>query len=468
MPRVSFHTLGCKLNYAETSTLARGFEERGFEQVGFGEASDVTVVNTCTVTEEAERKCRQAVRRALRANPDAYVVVTGCYAQLRPEEIARIDGVAAVLGAQDKFRLFHLLGEHLTAEALRARSASGDGGSARAETHVSCLDDATGFGPAYASGERTRAFLKIQDGCDYTCAFCTIPQARGRSRSAQIPSLVRQAEALAEEGYREIVLTGVNIGLFGNERGQRGEAQPGDDLMAHLRALGRVEGIRRYRISSIEPNLVSDKLVRFVAGHERFVPHFHMPLQSGDDAVLGAMRRRYRTERYASRVALIRRLMPHASIGVDVIVGFPAETPERFENTVRFLSDLPVSYLHVFTYSERPGTHAVEALGQTERLGERVPKPDRRARNRRLRELSARMLRKHYASQRGQVREVLWEGDPAATPHPERLEGFTDTYVRVSRPYDPERIGTTEAVRLGDFREDGTLAAEDAAFVSLL
>ncbi|MDX1546287.1 MAG: tRNA (N(6)-L-threonylcarbamoyladenosine(37)-C(2))-methylthiotransferase MtaB [Rhodothermales bacterium] len=440
MPRVAFHTLGCKLNFAETSTLQRAFEDRAFEVVPFGEAADVAVVNTCTVTGEAERKCRQVIRRALRANPDAFVLVTGCYAQLRPDEIAAIDGVDAVLGAHEKFRVFQLLDDFSKREATQIA--------------VSCIDDVQDFGPAYSSTERTRAFLKVQDGCDYACAFCTIPQARGRSRSAPIAEIVAQAEEIAGKGFREVVLSGVNIGLYGQERGA--------DLLALLRALDAVEGIDRYRISSIEPNLLTDAIIDFVAASRAFQPHFHIPLQSGDDAVLGAMRRRYRRPVYADRVARIKRAMADACIGVDVIVGFPAETPERFENTVRFLHELPVSYLHVFTYSERPGTAAVDRLDRMG--GPPVPKAERSRRNRRLRTLSQKKQHAFYATHRGETRPVLWEDDAKEG----MMHGFTDNYIRVRRPYDAARAGTIEPVRLGDFAEDGSLTAGDAAFVTLL
>lgn len=435
MPRVSFYTLGCKLNYAETSTLARDFETEGYQVVPFEEAADVTVINTCTVTSEADRKCRQTIRRALRANPEAFVVVTGCYAQLQPEEIAAIEGVDAVLGAQEKFRLFRLI------EAFDKRE--------RTQVAVSCIDEVTAFGPAYSSGERTRAFLKVQDGCDYTCAFCTIPRARGRSRSQGLEATLAQAHEVARQGYREVVLTGVNIGLYGQDHGT--------SFYELVRALDRVEGIERFRISSIEPNLLTDEIIDFVAGSERFQPHFHIPLQSGDDDVLGKMRRRYRRAVYAGRVRRIRERMPEASIGVDVIVGFPAETEARFENTCRFLTELPVSYLHVFTYSERADTAAVE---HPDRMGgARVPKGERARRSRMLRILSEKKQHAFYAAHRGELRPVLWEGEEKEGA----MYGFTDNYIKVQRPFDPACEGTVEPVRLGPFAPDGTLLAEDAA-----
>lgn len=440
MPRVSFYTLGCKLNYAETSTIERDFQDRQFDVVPFGEAADVTVVNTCSVTAEADRKCRQVIRRALRANPDAFVIVTGCYAQLQPDEIAAIEGVDVVLGANEKFQLFQLV------DAFTKREAT--------QVAVSCIDDVATFGPAFSTGERTRAFLKVQDGCDYSCAFCTIPMARGRSRSQSIEATVAQARRIAAEGYREIVLSGVNIGLFGQEHGT--------SLLDLLHALDDVDGVARYRISSIEPNLLTDDIIRFVAASATFQPHFHVPLQSGDDDVLGRMRRRYRRDLYAERVATIREHMPHACIGVDVIVGFPAETPARFENTYRFLNELPVSYLHVFTYSERPDTVAVE---RPDRVGGgAVPKQERARRNRMLRVLSQKKEHAFYRAHLGDVRPVLWEG----ADHGGVMYGYTDNYVRVERPYDPACEGLLEDVRLDTLTEHGTVRAGDAAFVSLL
>ncbi len=439
MPRVSFYTLGCKLNFAETSTLERDFRARHYEVVPFGEPADVTVINTCTVTAEAERQCRQIIRRAIRQNPNAFIIVTGCYAQLRPEEIARIEGVDVVLGAREKFHLFELIENFQKKE--------------QTQVAVSCIDDLEEFGPAFSSTERTRAFLKIQDGCDYVCSFCTIPRARGRSRSQPIDATIAQAQQLAEMGFKEIVLTGVNIGLYGQEFGLT--------LLDLLRALDQVTGIERYRISSIEPNLLTDEIITFVAESRAFMPHFHMPLQSGDNFVLGKMRRRYRRELYAERVARIRELLPDAAIGVDVIVGFPAETPERFENTYRFLNELPVSYLHVFTYSERPGTAAVEQL---DRMGAPpVPKSERSRRNRMLQVLSQKKRHAFYRAHQGQVRPVLWE----STEKHGLMYGYTDNYIRVQCPFDPERAGQIECVRLGDFAPGGTLVAEDPAFIPL-
>lgn len=440
MPSVSFHTLGCKLNFAETGAVADRFRDRNFQVVPFGESADVVVLNTCTVTEQADRTCRKIIRRALRANPHACIVVTGCFAQLRPEKIAAIDGVDYVLGADEKFRLFDVVDSFAKTD--------------RTQIRVSCIDDATSFGPAYSAEERTRAFLKVQDGCDYTCSFCTIPRARGASRSARIRDVVDQARTIAAGGCSEIVLSGVNIGLFGRDTDT--------SLLALLRELDRVEGIERYRISSIEPNLLTDGIIDFVASSERFAPHFHLPLQSGDDFVLGKMRRRYVSGLYAERVDAVKTALPEAAIGADVIVGFPAETAERFENTVRFLTELDVSYLHVFTYSERPGTAAVDRLidapidpaQRPARAAERrdgaalgvpssadievnpnaefspVPKKHRTERNRWLRILSEKKRSAFYRSQIGTRRTVIWE----RPTDDGRRRGWTENYVRVTAP----------------------------------
>lgn len=440
MPRVSFHTLGCKLNFAETGTLARDFEGHGFDVVPFGNQADVTVINTCTVTELAESKCRNAVRRALRASPQAFVIVTGCYAQLRPEELGAIPGVDLILGSGEKWRLFDF------ARDFRKRE--------RTQVEVSCIDAATAFGPAYAAGERTRAFLKIQDGCDYTCAFCTIPMARGRSRSQDLDRTIAQALDAAALGVHEIVLTGVNIGLYGEEHGV--------SFLDLIRRLDAEVPVERFRISSIEPNLLTDDIIAFVASSRRFQPHFHIPLQSGDDDVLGKMRRRYRSELYAGRVSRIRALMPHAAIGADVIVGFPAETSTHFDNTAAFLADLDVSYLHIFTYSERPGTAAVE---QPDRFGPTSVPPDERARRSRvLRLLSDRKRRAFDSRFIHQTRPVLWEAEEKHG----RMFGWTDNYVRVSRPFDAERINTIEYVELGSLEADGSLATVDPLALQIL
>jgi len=437
MPRVSFHTLGCKLNFAETSTLEREFMERRYSVVPFGEAADVTVINTCSVTSEADRKCRNVIRRALRANPEAFVIVTGCYAQLQPGEVAGIEGVDLVLGAAEKFRLFQLVDEFTKRE--------------KTQTAVSCIDDVFEYGPAYSSTDRTRAFLKVQDGCDYTCSFCTIPLARGKSRSQPIDATVAQARAIAEKGFKEIVLTGVNIGLYGQEHGT--------SLLELARRLDEVDGIMRYRISSIEPNLLTDEIIDFVARSDKFQPHFHIPLQSGDDYVLGRMRRRYRREVYADRVTRIRDVLPDASIGVDVIVGFPAEDESRFMNTYRFINELPVSYLHVFTYSERPNTAAVDRLDRMG--GAPVPKTERSRRSRMLRILSAKKEAAFYRAHQGETRAVLWEG----AERDGFMNGYTDNYIRAEAPYEPSKEGTIESVQLGTLTGRGTVSIEPYALV---
>ena len=440
MQRVTFYTLGCKLNFAETGTLRESFEDRNYEVVPFGEAADVAVINTCTVTEEADRKCRQVIRRALKANPDAFVVVTGCYAQLQPETIASIEGVDAVLGANEKFRLFNLIDDFSKQE--------------QTQIEVSCIDDVTHFGPAYNAGDRSRAFLKIQDGCDYSCSFCTIPLARGKSRSQSISNTIDQAHQIIEKGYKEIVLSGINIGLFGEDTGE--------SLLTLLRGLDALNGIERYRISSIEPNLLSNEIIDFVAHSKHFQPHFHIPLQSGDDFVLGKMRRRYRKEVYKDRVAYIKRMLPHACIGADVIVGFPAEDEQRFNNTVQFIESLPISYLHVFTYSERPDTIAVEHVDQD--LYQPVPKSERSRRNKVLRLLSDKKRAAFYSSHKGQTRPVFWE----KSKKQDMMHGFTDNYIKVERPFNSSLTDTTEDVRLGNLLPSGFMSVEETDYISLI
>jgi threonylcarbamoyladenosine tRNA methylthiotransferase MtaB len=424
--RVALYTLGCKLNYAESSTIGASFRKRGFDVVEFGGHADVIVINSCTVTENADRECRQVVRRALRANPDAYVIVTGCYAQLQPEEIASIDGVDLVLGSAEKFRIF----EH--EESFRKgdvpRVAVGDIGS---------VDD---FGPA-ASGEsdaRTRAFLKVQDGCDYSCSFCTIPQARGASRSQPVDDALRGARELVEAGYREIVLTGVNVGDFGRARGESFH-----DLLV---ALHRVDGIERLKISSIEPNLLEDRIIELAAVSDRMLPHFHIPLQSGSDEILGRMRRRYRSELYRGRVERIVERMPYAAIGVDVIVGFPGESDAHFEETYALLCELPVAYLHVFTYSERENTPAASS-------GEVVPMAERRRRTTMLRTLSEKKRAAFAARFVGRTRPALFEHGNRGG----RIVGLTDNYIRVATAYDPRLENAIVDVTIGAF--DGDVAA---------
>ncbi len=422
MGRVSFHTLGCKLNFAETSNLRREFEARGYETVDQRDSCDISVINTCSVTAEADRKCRQIIRRIHRLNPHAFIVVTGCYAQLRPHEVASIEGVSAVLGNAEKARIFDLIDDFVP--------------KAHTQINVSCTGTHTSFAPALLSDDRTRAFLKIQDGCDYTCSFCTIPMARGKSRSASPDEIVTQAESLAQRGVKEIILTGVNIGLYG--KGSLDE-NAGPQLLDLLCRLAKVDGILRYRISSIEPNLLTNDIIDFIADTPVMVPHFHIPLQSGNDKVLGAMRRRYRREVYSHRVDYIRERMPEASIGADVIVGFPAETAEYFTDTHTFLANLPVTYLHVFTYSERPDTASVNQIHRA------VPLPERRLRNRTLRALSDRKRHIFREQFRGQMRPVLWERNVKS----DTIQGYTDNYIRVSRPFDRDRVGSVENVTLG-------------------
>ena len=407
---VSFYTLGCKLNYSETSAIGRQFEAAGYREVPFSDGADVVVVNTCSVTEFADRKCRNVVRRAMKKNPAARIVVVGCYAQLKPTEIAEIEGVDLVLGAAEKFRILDYI----------------DGiGSGKGMVRAGEVREADTFVSSFSFGDRTRSFLKVQDGCSYNCSFCTIPLARGASRSSTVEQIVNDAEAIAARGVKEIVLTGVNIGDFGNgTQVIEGKRPRKEALFVDLaRALDRVEGIRRFRISSIEPNLCTDEVIDFVAHSQRFAPHFHMPLQSGNNKQLAQMRRRYRRELYAERVAHIRRVMPHACIGVDVIVGFPGETEEDFLETYRFVQELDITYLHVFTYSERDNTPAAEMDGV-------VPLEERRRRNKMLNILSEKKRRAFYERHRGEVRPVLLEKGKEDG----LLHGFTDNYIKVDFP----------------------------------
>ncbi len=435
---VAFHTLGCKLNFSESSALARQFEQAGYGVVPFDAGADIYVINTCSVTDFADRKCRQVVRRALRKAPDAKVIVTGCYAQLKPEEIANIEGVDLVLGAAEKFRILDYVQE--------LEKAPG-----KAMVQAGAIQQANSFVDAFSFGDRTRSFLKVQDGCDYKCTFCTIPRARGRSRSDTVEHVVANARQIAAMGAKEIVLTGVNIGDFGNGTAVIEGTRPRKEALFIdlIRALDeQVEGIARFRISSIEPNLCTDEIIEFVAGSKRFVPHFHMPLQSGNNKQLRMMARRYKRELYAERVARIRQLMPHACIGVDVIVGFPGETDEDFLETWRFLNELEVSYLHVFTYSERPNTPAASLPG-------RVPMEVRRQRNDMLTILSEKKRRHFYEQHLGQVREVLFEHSKQAG----RMTGFTDNYIRIDMPLEAGLINTIRPVRLESINEQGRVRA---------
>ncbi|AYA36279.1 tRNA (N(6)-L-threonylcarbamoyladenosine(37)-C(2))-methylthiotransferase MtaB [Hymenobacter oligotrophus] len=437
---VAFYTLGCKLNFSETSALGRQFEEQGFAKVAFEQGADIYVINTCSVTDHADRKCRKVVQQALKHNPEAYVTIVGCYAQLKPQEIAEIPGVHAVLGAAEKFRLAEILAE----TAYRKPEAGQPG-----QVFASPISEAVEFHDAHSFGDRTRTFMKVQDGCDYSCSFCTIPLARGKSRSGSVQSVVERVQKLAATGVKEIVLTGVNLGDFGIQGEERQRLETFTDL---VNALDQVEGIQRFRISSCEPNLLTDDILRTVAQSKRFMPHFHIPLQSGSNKILGLMRRRYRRELYADRVALIKELMPHASIGVDVIVGFPGETDADFLETYQFLNELPVSYLHVFPYSERENTLAPTLPG---RVQDRV----RHERTTQLRSLSEKKKRFFYEQHVGLETEVLFEDDLGPDG---RIEGYTPNYIRVAAKYDPLLVGELKKLRLAAVNSAGLMEVEES------
>jgi threonylcarbamoyladenosine tRNA methylthiotransferase MtaB len=410
---VAFHTLGCKLNFSETSTLSRMLENEGFEKKEFDDQADVYVINTCSVTDNADKECRQIVRRIQRKAPESLVVITGCYAQLKPKQIAEIPGVNLVLGAAEKFNL---------AQHIRELSK---GDSAKI---CSCdIEDVTGFNSSFSINDRTRTFLKVQDGCDYNCSFCTIPQARGKSRSDSIENVLKNVEHLASNGVKEVVLTGVNLGDFG--KGPDGALKYEENFFELVKALEKVEGIQRYRISSIEPNLLTNEIIEFVANSDKFMPHFHIPLQSGSNKILGSMRRRYKRELYAERVALIKTLMPHCCIGVDVIVGFPGETDEDFKDCFDFLHSLDISYLHVFTYSERDNTHAIS-------IKPIVPMNVRHERNKTLRNLSYMKMQYFTEQHHGQTRKVLFEGHE----NKGMMEGYTDNYIKITTPFRKEWV----------------------------
>ncbi len=445
---VAFHTLGCKLNFSETSTLARSLEEAGYGRVRVEERPDVFVLNTCSVTENADKECRRHVRRFKNINPEGFIAVIGCYAQLKPQEIAAIPGVDLVLGANEKFDL----ATHL--ESLSPLSL-GEGPGVRVNegpaVRVSPIKETKQFIPSYSANDRTRTFLKVQDGCDYFCSFCTIPLARGRSRSGSIAETLLEVNKIAGQGIREVVLTGVNTGDFGRSHNE--------SFFQLIQELDNVEGIDRFRISSIEPNLCSDEIIGFVAASNKFAPHFHLPLQSGSDVILQRMRRRYDTALYRQRVERIKALMPHACIGVDVITGTPGETEEEFLKTHEFLRSIPVDYLHVFTYSERANTTAV-------RMEDAIPMEVRRERTKQLRFLGGKMLRAFYERHLGTVRRVLFEhgerpetgislSDHLIERSSDRMEGYTDNYIRVSLPYDPEVVDTIVPVPLGRINGEG-------------
>ena len=433
MKKVAFYTLGCKLNFSETSTISRQFEEKGFLKVDFQENPDIFIINTCSVTDNADKKCKKLVKEAKKISPDSYVAIIGCYAQLKPTEIAEIEGVDAVLGAAEKFRLLELL----------------DGFAKEQETKVlaSEIAAANTFETSYSLHDRTRTFLKVQDGCNYGCAFCTIPLARGKSRSSTIPSILASARDIAGTEVKEVVLTGVNIGDFGIVDGKR-DARFADLVMA----LDEVEGIARFRISSIEPNLLTNEIIEFVAQSKRFVPHFHIPLQSGSNTILRKMGRRYLRELYEDRVTKIKTLLPHACIGVDVIVGFPGETDELFLETYNFLNELNISYLHVFTYSERANTRAVELEGV-------VPMKKRNERSKMLRILSEKKRRKFYEENLGQTFTVLFEEDVENG----MMHGFTENYIRVAAKYDPILINELKQVTLDEILETGNVGVREPA-----
>lgn len=407
---VAFHTLGCKLNFSETSTLSRMLEQEGFEKREFDDLADVYVINTCSVTDNADKECRQLVRRIQRRSPESFVVITGCYAQLKPKEIAGIPGVDLVLGAAEKFNIAQHISELSKGDPARICSCD--------------IDEVSGFNASFSQNDRTRTFLKVQDGCDYNCSFCTIPMARGKSRSDSIDNVVQHAHQLAANGVKEIVLTGVNLGDFG--KGPDG-GRYNEDFYTLIQALDQVEGIQRYRISSIEPNLLTNDIISFVANSDKFMPHFHIPLQSGSNEILGLMRRRYRRELYAERVQLIKTLMPHCAIGVDVIVGFPGETDTYFKETFDFLHSLNVSYLHVFTYSERDHTKALD-------IQPVIPMHVRHERNKTLRNLSYMKMQYFTQQHSGQTRKVLFE----AFEKNGMMEGYTDNYIRITTPYRKE------------------------------
>lgn len=431
---VAFHTLGCKLNFSETSTIGRLFMEQGFSKVDFSQAADVYVINTCSVTENADKECKQIVRSAMQSNPEAFIAVVGCYAQLKPEEISRIEGVDVVLGATEKFKLLNYINL--------------SGKNEHAEIRNCEIQEADFFVDAFSVGDRTRSFLKVQDGCDYSCTFCTIPLARGKSRSDTIGNAVANARKIGDSGVKEIVLTGVNIGDFGygREIDYEGRKRKEFTFLELINELDEVENIERFRISSIEPNLLNDEIIGFVARSKRFMPHFHMPLQSGNNELLKKMKRRYLRELYSERVSKIKSLMPDCCIGVDVIVGFPGETEEQFTDTYNFINSLDVSYLHVFTYSERDNTEATLMPGA-------VPVAERKRRNKILRILSAKKLRAFYEKNLGRSSSVIFENENKDG----FMFGFTENFVKVKYPFDPALVNTAITFVPEHFDEEGNV-----------
>ena len=428
--KVAFYTLGCKLNFSETSTIARNFQQEGFERVDFEEVADIYVINTCSVTENADKQFKQIVKKALKNNEKAFVAAVGCYAQLKPEELAAVDGVDLVLGATEKFKITDYLND-LSKNDL-------------GEVHSCEIEEANFYVGSYSIGDRTRAFLKVQDGCDYKCTYCTIPLARGISRSDELENVLKNAKEISQQGIKEIVLTGVNIGDYG--KGEFGNKKHEHTFLELVQALDVVEGIERLRISSIEPNLLKNETIEFVSKSRTFVPHFHIPLQSGSNEVLKKMKRRYLRELYVDRVNKIREVMPDACIGVDVIVGFPGETDEHFLETYHFLNDLDISYLHVFTYSERDNTEAAEMEGV-------VHGNVRSKRSKMLRGLSVKKRRAFYESQLGTTRTVLFEAENKEG----YIHGFTENYVKVKTPWNPELVNTLHEIKLTKIDEDGSV-----------
>ena len=427
MKKVAFYTLGCKLNFSETSTISRQFEEKGYRKVNFTDSPDIFIINTCSVTDNADKKCRKVVREARKISPDAFVAIIGCYAQLKPQEIVSIPGVDAVLGAAEKFRLLELLDGFVRPE--------------NPEIHARDIEETVEFYKSYSINDRTRTFLKVQDGCDYSCTFCTIPLARGKSRSNTIEKVVSDAREIVASGVKEIVLTGVNTGDFGIRDGKRQ-----DKFIDLLKALEDVAGLERLRISSIEPNLLTNEIIEHAAQSSVLVPHFHIPLQSGSDAILKKMKRRYLSALYQDRVETIKKLMPDCCIGVDVIVGFPGETEEHFLETYHFLNALDISYLHVFTYSERANTEAID-------MPDVIPMKVRNERSRQLRSLSEKKRRQFYEKNLGTQRVVLFEEDVENNS----IHGFTENYIRVALPYDPLLVNETRNVLLKSINSEGNV-----------
>lgn len=444
MKKVAFYTLGCKLNFSETSTISRSFEEKGFRKVNFTDTPDIFVINTCSVTENADKKCKKIVKEAQKINPDGFVAIVGCYAQLKPTEIAEIDGVDAVLGAAEKFRLHELLG---TFEKEKSSTTS------TAKVFASEIDQKLDYHTSYSLNDRTRTFLKVQDGCDYPCAYCTIPLARGASRSDTVENIVKAAREIASNDVKEIVLTGVNIGDFGLINGERNES-----FLDLIKALDEVDGIERFRISSIEPNLLTNEIIEFVAQSKRFVPHFHIPLQSGSNKVLGLMKRRYKRELYEERVTKIKEIMPDCCIGVDVIVGHPGETEELFLETYNFLNDLDVSYLHVFTYSERENTSALS-------IRPIVPQNKRAERSKMLHILSDKKKRFFYEQHLKTERLVLFETEES---NDGKMSGFTDNYIKVTAKFDPLLVNDLKKVKLESINDNLEVDVSEIFLESLI